>query len=108
MYAPVELAQNDARDDYHDRVGGRLDIFTEPLDDTTIVDEYVRIDYDIEISSFRDGKCILSVVSACQKSASLRRSSVWRTCISTSFAAWYNCSTVLSYGGVVDGLDIVI
>ncbi len=59
-YVPVELAQDDARDDDHDGVLDALDIFAELFDDAAVVDEYVRIEYDVKEQLMCDGKRILS------------------------------------------------
>ena len=44
---PIELAQDRTRHDDHDRILDALDVFAKLLDDATVVDEYVRIEYDV-------------------------------------------------------------
>ena len=98
---PVQLAQDSARHNDHDRVLDALDVLAKLLDDATVVDEYVRIDYDVEERLVCSRKRILrSTVVKSKRDADVLPAGklVWRTCISTSLAALYSCSTVLSHG----------
>ena len=98
---PVQLAQDSARHNDHDWVRDALDVLAKLLDDATVVDEYVRIDYDVEERLVFGRKRILqSTVVRSRRDADVLPAGklVWRTCISTSLAALYSCSTVLSYG----------